>query len=143
MPILLQRGIGPNHNGKVKRQLTYSNISAGNVTVNRVPIIESEVFVYNLGTMYYIDDLLYPEMLESVKQYYDDPTTNAPTTIQVADAERLPADVNESAAPDMHKPEIKNDNSGRPHHTEDDEGDGEIVTPRALPVLYMMTQPQK
>lgn len=38
--------------------------SAGHVSVNRARISESEVFVYNLGTMFYIDDVLYPEVLQ-------------------------------------------------------------------------------
>lgn len=33
------------------------------VLVNRAHIVESEVFVYNLGTMYYVDDIFYPEVL--------------------------------------------------------------------------------
>lgn len=35
-----------------------------NVTVNSARIVESEVFVYNLGTMFYVDDVLYPELLK-------------------------------------------------------------------------------
>lgn len=37
---------------------------AGQISVNRAKITESEVFVYNLGTMFYIDDVLYPETLK-------------------------------------------------------------------------------
>lgn len=33
----------------------------GTFKVNQARIIESEVFVYNLGTMYFIDDILFPE----------------------------------------------------------------------------------
>lgn len=40
----------------------------GNVTVNRAKIVETEIFVYNLGTMFYLDDVLYSELLrEDVK----------------------------------------------------------------------------
>lgn len=35
------------------------------VMINRAKIAESEVFVYNLGTMFYIDDVLYPEILKN------------------------------------------------------------------------------
>ncbi|KAG5674940.1 hypothetical protein PVAND_004884 [Polypedilum vanderplanki] len=38
---------------------------SGNKFVNQATIVESEVFVYNLGTMFYIDDVLYPEVLHS------------------------------------------------------------------------------
>lgn len=35
--------------------------------VNQARIIESEVFVYNLGTMYFIDDILFPETIAKTK----------------------------------------------------------------------------
>lgn len=134
----------------MKSNVTNLIVSVGNVTVNHVPIVESQIFVYNLGTMYYIDDLLYPEMLESLKQYDDEPSTISSSTVQGFEVERMPSDVNESHESDdrrdMHMiPEIKVPDSGRLNHNDDDDGDGdgEIVTPRALPVLYMMTQPQK
>jgi hypothetical protein len=38
---------------------------AGQITVNRAKIVESDIFVYNLGTMFYIDDVLYPETLKN------------------------------------------------------------------------------
>ncbi len=40
-------------------------IRPGNVFINKAQIVESEIFVYNLGTMYYIDDVLYPELLRT------------------------------------------------------------------------------
>jgi hypothetical protein len=36
----------------------------GHVYLNQAKVVESEVFVYNLGTMYYIDDIFYPETLQ-------------------------------------------------------------------------------
>ncbi|ETN59663.1 hypothetical protein AND_008736 [Anopheles darlingi] len=44
----------------VKVQRSFEN----NITVNNAHIVESEVFVYNLGTMFYVDDILYPELLK-------------------------------------------------------------------------------
>lgn len=35
--------------------------SSNVLRVNRANIVESEVFVYNLGTMFFIDDVLFPE----------------------------------------------------------------------------------
>lgn len=35
------------------------------IFVNQAKIVESEIFVYNLGTMFYIDDVLYPETLKT------------------------------------------------------------------------------
>lgn len=46
------------------KQLHITRDSSGHVYVNRAKVVISEVFVYNLGTMYYIDDILYPETLE-------------------------------------------------------------------------------
>jgi Fasciclin domain len=46
------------------KKIKITRDSAGHVSVNNAKIVESEVFVYNLGTMYYIDDILFPELLE-------------------------------------------------------------------------------
>lgn len=102
-------------------------------------IIEPQVFVYNLGTMYYIDGLLYPEILESVKRYDKSTTPVSFTTIQ--EVERIPIDIIEPV--DANDQRGMHSDSGRLDHDEDGDGDGEVVTPRALPVLLLMTQPQK
>lgn len=47
------------------KPLKISRDSAGQVSVNRAKIVESEIFVYNLGTMFYIDDVLYTETLKN------------------------------------------------------------------------------
>ena len=47
------------------RPLKISRDSTRQVSVNQAKIIESEVFVYNLGTMYFVDDILYPETLRN------------------------------------------------------------------------------
>lgn len=46
------------------KPLRITRASNGQVSVNRAKIVESEVFVYNLGTMFFIDDVLYPETLK-------------------------------------------------------------------------------
>lgn len=117
------------------------------MTVNQVNIIESQVFVYNLGTMYYIDDLLYPEMLESIKQYNE--ATIPPvslTTVQSAETERIPIKPNEPVdSSDIRhiqvQTDVRSDDSENNNHNEDDDGEGEIITPRALPVHFLMNQP--
>lgn len=59
----LQRGgVFETVGGKV---LKISADSKGQVTVNHAKVIESEIFVYNLGTMFYIDDILNPELLKT------------------------------------------------------------------------------
>lgn len=56
---------------KIKKDLN------GQITVNKAKIIESEIFVYNLGTMYFIDDVIYPETLKNeVKTITQSPNTN-------------------------------------------------------------------
>lgn len=50
---------------------------ASGLSINRAKIVESEVFVYNLGTMFYIDDVLYPETLKNeVKTITQAPNSN-------------------------------------------------------------------
>jgi Fasciclin domain len=57
------------------KPLKITKDSAGQVSVNRAKIVESEIFVYNLGTMFYIDDVLYPETLKKeVKTITQAPT---------------------------------------------------------------------
>jgi hypothetical protein len=47
------------------KTLKVSRDSSGQVSINRAKIVESEIFVYNLGTMFYIDDVLHPETLKN------------------------------------------------------------------------------
>lgn len=95
-----------------------------NVTVNRAHIIESEVFVYNLGTMFYIDDILYSDILnESTGSKIPSGTNNKQNTnykySTLPDVEAVPSEFTEQ------------------NGTEDDLlQDDEIVTPRALPVKF-------
>lgn len=59
------------------KPIKISRIIPGQVTVNRANIVESENFVYNLGTMFYIDDVLYPEILQGeVKTLTESPNHN-------------------------------------------------------------------
>lgn len=48
----------------------------GNVTVNRAKILETEIFVYNLGTMFYLDDVLYSELLREEVKAATEPALN-------------------------------------------------------------------
>lgn len=97
----------------------------GNVSVNHANIVQSEIFVYNLGTMFYIDQVLYPDdLLASVNAL---PTTKSPNRppfnnykfSTLPDVESVPSEFTE------------------PNGTDDDLlQDDEIVTPRALPVQH-------
>lgn len=59
------------------KPLKITRDSSGQVSVNRAKIVESENFVYNLGTMFFIDDVLYPETLKKeVKTITQSPNHN-------------------------------------------------------------------
>lgn len=134
----------------------------GNVTVNNANIVESEVFVYNLGTMFYIDNVLYANYLLGNPASTDTPPSKARETTTIAaatDAQVTPVagvrvSTASSAAGNRNKlmttvpdAELVPDNviTAKPKRTtmtntasvEDDfmMDDDEIVTPRALPVL--------
>lgn len=110
------------------------NRRGSNVTVNNANIIETEVFVYNLGTMFYIDDILYSTYLlgnphtttTTVPSVPNLPAAAQTTTTKVsitgstvADAELIPSEITV------------------PIGTDDDFllDDDEFITPRALPVI--------
>lgn len=128
----------------------------GNVTVNHAHIVESEVFVYNLGTMYYIDDILYPEVFDKLLKESNLPTTNAPlTTFKLtvspdADIEPVPVTQSGEQGKDIFVLNERggniDENSDFDHDLDgddDEDDDDEIVTPRALPVQYMIEPPKK
>lgn len=146
------------------------NVISGNVTVNHAHIVESEVFVYNLGTMYYIDDLLYPEIFDKILKAADT-TTSAPTTIKLttspdAEIEQVPIDMVTQATDAGKEVFVLNERGGaggsangggvdggpniddnrnldRDLDTDDEEeDDDEIITPRALPVQFMVDPPK-
>lgn len=137
---------------------------AGNVTVNHAHIVESEVFVYNLGTMYYIDDILYPEIFDKILKAVDT-TTSAPTTLKLttspdAEIEQIPIEmVTQSSEPGKDVFVLNerggaggggganiDGNSNRDRNLdideEEEEDDDEIITPRALPVQFMIDPPK-
>lgn len=124
-PVKIQRSLS----GNIKKKslgFKYINIQlkfTGNITVNHANIVQSEIFVYNLGTMFYIDQVLYPDaLLASVNSL---PTTKSPNRpplnnykfSTLPDVESVPSEITEA------------------NGTDDDLlQDDEIVTPRALPV---------
>ncbi|CAG9799046.1 unnamed protein product [Chironomus riparius] len=56
------------------KTLKITRDSSDRVFVNGAKIVESEVFVYNLGTMFYIDDIFFPEILEKDYKLVTQPT---------------------------------------------------------------------
>lgn len=101
-----------------------------NVTVNQANIIESEVFVYNLGTMFYIDDVLYSNYLLGNPPLTTTTTQAATTTATTPRGSTTMASKGSTAADAELVPK---------GITEQDDDflldDDEIITPRALPVL--------
>lgn len=109
-------------------------------SVNNAKITESEVFVYNLGTMFYIDDILYAHLLREhmgknkLRPNYANGNGRNPINA------RMPADV------EMISDIVRGKNGGKngghhlngdddvPDRDDDDEFDDEIITPKALPV---------
>ncbi|TDG43912.1 hypothetical protein AWZ03_009662 [Drosophila navojoa] len=111
------------------------NPGSNYTSVNNAQITESEVFVYNLGTMYYIDDILYSHMLrdhitKSTKTRSDRNGGEAGgggggsrSTIRPSDVEIVPN-------------EFESEHNGGDYaiHGDDEDFEDEIITPKALPV---------
>lgn len=117
---------------KIQRKL-------GNVTVNNALIIEAEVFVYNLGTMFYINDILYPEIIEeSLKAPIDDQTTEQSDreTATESNAKKSSSDVEVFTV--NQTPSETNFEKNVAEAEDATQQDDEIITPRALPVKYQM-----
>lgn len=111
----------------------------GNVTVNNALIIEAEVFVYNLGTMFYIDEILYPETIESdanVPKDINDTEMNDEENAGESFVTESGVSSSSSSNKDV---ELITKRPHQHHHEHEDDDefeplDDEIVTPRVLPV---------
>lgn len=105
--------------------------SPADVSINNAHIEQSEVFVYNLGTMFYVDDILYVDILkeavatESSMMSNTEPTTKDYTHVTVKpDVEVIPRTIEYDSL----------------DHT--DEDSDEIITPRALPLRFDENSPK-
>lgn len=145
------------------RPLKVSRDSAGNVSLNRAKIVESEVFVYNLGTMFYIDDILYPETMqkdlkqipqvpahkqneesESSEEFY---TTEMP--IFSEREEKFTTKSNREPTTPEYKSILSSLLTTRDvelvatnHFTEFSEDADSLITPKALPIRYEAEPPK-
>ncbi|KAH8249000.1 hypothetical protein KR032_005011 [Drosophila birchii] len=108
------------------------NPGSNYTSVNNAQITESEVFVYNLGTMYYLDDILYSHMLrdfvsKSTKtrsnRHGSDSGGGSRSTSRPSDVEIVPN-------------EFESEHNGGDYaiHGDDEDFEDEIITPKALPV---------
>ncbi|XP_052868238.1 uncharacterized protein LOC128274170 [Anopheles cruzii] len=132
-----------------------------NATINNAQIVESEVFVYNLGTMYYVDDVLYAELLKDEVQQITDLKAverNIPegggvevyTTEQNPSSDRTTSTINYSFLGLLTTREdvelIPIDVTESSKSKWDDRGvslhDDEIITPKALP-FRLFYEPKK
>ncbi|KAL0274146.1 UNVERIFIED_CONTAM: hypothetical protein PYX00_006639 [Menopon gallinae] len=90
-------GSGTNLTTLGNKTIIISNIS-GDLYANDAKIIESDIFVYNLGTMFYIDKVLFvdKESLPTVKEdsACDSPSISTPSTIK-PDVEKIPEELTE------------------------------------------------
>lgn len=125
----------------------------GNLTVNHANIVQSEIFVYNLGTMFYIDRVLYSEqLLDAVNSLSASTTPRQPRGSvtpsthykfsTLPDVETVPGEYTEPNGGGGGG--IGGGLMGGMDDDDDDEehDEDEIVTPRALPVKYSFYSPK-
>lgn len=101
--------------------------------------------MYNLGTMYYIDDLLYPEVLGVLKQR-NEPTSIAPSKLTTF--VRIPIEIPELDDSDTQRDVFLQTGAGNGEsasydHGESEYGESEIITPLALPVHILISPARK
>uniref|UniRef100_A0A1A9VH77 FAS1 domain-containing protein n=1 Tax=Glossina austeni TaxID=7395 RepID=A0A1A9VH77_GLOAU len=111
------------------------NPGSNATSVNNAKIIESEVFVYNLGTMFYIDDILYSHLLREhvvktkTRTNYGNggriTTSGTPTDVEI-----VPNEFNHGENGGS------NGGGGGDYSIHDDDFEDEIITPKALPVQF-------
>ena len=106
--------------------LKVSRNPGSNVTVNNARITESQVFVYNLGTMYYIDEIMYSHMLRDQVPR---------TTRRRNDNGRSPS-AGGSSDVEIVPNEFYTEHSGGDYAIHDEDFEDEIITPKALPVQF-------
>lgn len=135
------------HWRKIRDKTNVFSSVSGKVTVNHATINESQVFVYNLGTMNYIEDLIYPESIKHLSEKGSQTTTSAKfTTLPDGDVEQVPIVITEPNELDKRRDILLRGDDAvddqDSYDGDDDSDDDEIVTPRALPVQYMVEPPK-
>ncbi|KAI8115001.1 hypothetical protein CVS40_12735 [Lucilia cuprina] len=108
------------------------NPGSNATSVNNAKITESEVFVYNLGTMFYIDDILYSHLLREYVIKHKSRTNYAGGNNGRSSTLGTPTDV--EIVPNEFDHEQSGGNGDYSIH--DDDFDDEIITPKALPVQF-------
>lgn len=130
-------------------------IFIGNITVNHANIVETEIFVYNLGTMFYIDDVLYADeiknfMKKTTNSTIESKTSNSFNYSTKPDVESIPSEfITETSGKDHNRDVLINSGTieslaatGK-YDSDSDPDNDEMVTPLVLPVKYAMEPPKK
>lgn len=129
----------------------------GNITVNHANIVETEIFVYNLGTMFYIDEVLYADeikdfMKKKTNSTIESKTTNSFNYTIKPDVESIPSEfITEASGKDQNRDVLINSDTieslvATGKYDSDsglDNDSEEVVTPLVLPVKYAMEPPKK
>ncbi|XP_059617960.1 uncharacterized protein LOC132262650 [Phlebotomus argentipes] len=108
---------------------------SGNVTVNGARVIEKEHFVYNLGTMFYIESILYRDLVQASLTT----TTEASSSISTQEPEM---ETTKSVTVPEGSADVKREKEEEPSLTEEDILFDEDITPRALPVRFQASSPK-
>nr|CAD7590216.1 unnamed protein product [Timema genevievae] len=112
--------------GKQLHTLGDKVISVGNndggVMVNNANILESEIFVYNLGTMYYIDRVLFVDKMQPTESNPLLEVAHEWTTEIPDDVEGIPSEIADERGglPDLLEEEEQGYNSTAHYHEEND-----------------------
>ncbi|CAH1108997.1 unnamed protein product [Psylliodes chrysocephalus] len=78
------------------KTIAVNRTDKGEVYINDAKIVESEVFVYNLGTMFYIDKVLFtnPNLLSNASSVTTESTSSRPFTTE-GNVEKVPEEIAE------------------------------------------------
>ncbi|CAG2059793.1 unnamed protein product, partial [Timema podura] len=97
-------------------------VISGEIMVNNANILESEIFVYNLGTMYYIDRVLFVDKMQPTESNPLLEVAHEWTTEIPDDVEGIPSEIADERGglPDLLEEEEQGYNSTAHYHEEND-----------------------
>lgn len=81
----------------MKNDINIFLIPAGTVYISDAKIVESEVFVYNLGTMFYIDKVLFTSSSKLPRTSTEATPTTLSTFTTASQVENIPEEIAEEA----------------------------------------------
>ncbi|XP_055916898.1 uncharacterized protein LOC129949455 [Eupeodes corollae] len=113
-----------------------------NVTVNNAKITESEVFVYNLGTMFYLSDVLYSDILREYVSVKPQAGSNNNFEASGHGVNTRTSSVAPPTDVEIVPNEFFTEQSGTGDFSMHDEDEDEVITPKALPVRFNFEPPK-